>query len=289
MGIENIKNRDLFLKICFMNFLTHILKILGIDEEIEEVMPTEIVDFEIKEKITIFDNLLDFKVLTKSGKIIIFEFKKNSLTTKDLSQVFGYCDRIHCKKKRDVISIIIVLSKRGKLDRYSKLDITYHPRIIKTKTIDKRKDLKVIRDKLEHNRKLTSEESSLLVALPLFDIDEDESAIVEEVCNYIKNKKNCICEKELDGITLGMYFNILEYVDLKKQDELMGKINMVEKYEGVIAQIKNKGYDQGYNRGFDQGFNDCKAMFIRELLKSFSIVEIAEMVNMDVSELNEFD
>lgn len=69
----------------------------------------------------------------------------------------------------------------------------------------------------------------------------------------------------------------------------MGKINMVEKYEGVIAQIKNKGYDQGYNRGFDQGFNDCKTMFIRELLKSFSIVEIAEMVNMDVSELNEFD
>lgn len=50
MGIENIKNRNLFLKICFMNFLTHILKILGIDEEIEEVMPTEIVDFEIKEK-----------------------------------------------------------------------------------------------------------------------------------------------------------------------------------------------------------------------------------------------
>ena len=56
---------------------------------------------------------------------------------------------------------------------------------------------------------------------------------------------------------------------------------MVEKYEGVIAQIKNKGYDQGVNEG--------KAMFIRELLKSFSIVEIAEMVNMDVSELNEFD
>ena len=38
MPIENIKNRDIFLKFCFMYFLVHILKVLGIDEEIDEIV-----------------------------------------------------------------------------------------------------------------------------------------------------------------------------------------------------------------------------------------------------------
>ena len=41
MTIENQKNRDLFLKMCFMYFLKHILNVLGIDEEIEDILPNE--------------------------------------------------------------------------------------------------------------------------------------------------------------------------------------------------------------------------------------------------------
>ena len=74
MSIENVKNRDLFLKMCFMYFLIHILKVFGIDEEIEDVLPTELITLKRIENFKIFDFLHDFKVITKSGKIIIFEF-----------------------------------------------------------------------------------------------------------------------------------------------------------------------------------------------------------------------
>ena len=85
----------------------------------------------------IFDDLNDFRVLTKSGKIIIFEFKKNILRKNDLKQVYNYYKHTYCKEKTDVIAIIIVISKEGKIKEYQELDITYHPRIIKTKTINK--------------------------------------------------------------------------------------------------------------------------------------------------------
>ena len=75
---EKIKNnRDLFLKFSFMYFLAHILKVLGIDEEIEEIMPTEMISFKKVGRRKIFDSFLDFHVVTKSEKILIFEFKKN--------------------------------------------------------------------------------------------------------------------------------------------------------------------------------------------------------------------
>ena len=76
MSIEEKKNRDLFLKMCFMYFLMHILNVLGIDEEIEDILPTELITLKRKDKIKIFDDLHDFRAITKSGKIIIFEFKK---------------------------------------------------------------------------------------------------------------------------------------------------------------------------------------------------------------------
>ena len=71
-----------------MYFLVHILKVLGIDEEIEEIMPTEKITFKKIGKQKIFENFLDFQALTKSGKILIFEVKKNPLTKKDLKQAY---------------------------------------------------------------------------------------------------------------------------------------------------------------------------------------------------------
>ena len=206
---EKIKNnRDLFLKFSFMYFLAHILKVLGIDEEIEEIMPTEMISFKKIGRRKIFDSFLDFHVVTKSEKILIFEFKKNPLTKKDLKQAFEYYDRLHCQKKADVKLIIILLSRGGKIMEYTKLDITYHPQIIKTKKINKQKPLSTIRDKLQHNKKLTEEEISLLITLPLFDIKEGEADITEEICGYIKLKRHCIPENLYDEMVLAMFLNI---------------------------------------------------------------------------------
>lgn len=41
MAIENERNRDLFLKFCFMYFLNHVLIVLGINEKIIDMLPAE--------------------------------------------------------------------------------------------------------------------------------------------------------------------------------------------------------------------------------------------------------
>ena len=131
MSAETQKNRDLFIKICFIYFLNHILRILNIDEEIADILPTEYITIDKKDGFKILDNFLDFIAITKSGKIIIFEFKKNSLRKKDLKQVFNYYREVYCKQKKDIISVIIVISKKGKITEYNEYDLTFHPKIIK--------------------------------------------------------------------------------------------------------------------------------------------------------------
>lgn len=78
--------------------------------------------------------------MTHSGKIIIFEFKKNSLTTLDLKQSFEYYTREFCKNSEDVELIMIVMSQGGRIRKYVKFDLTFHPKIIKTKRINKQED-----------------------------------------------------------------------------------------------------------------------------------------------------
>ena len=275
MSVETVKNRDVFLKFCFMHFLIHILKVLGIDEEITEILSIEEITFEKLPKIKIFDNFLDFQVLTKSGKIMIFEFKKGPLRKSDLKQAYEYFDRIHCKKKSDVKLVIIVLSKIGKIKAYTHFDVTYHPQIIKTKTINKQKDLSIIRDKLSNNKKLTDLECSLLIALPLFELKESESEITEEICTYITDKKHCIPDDIFDEIVVEMYLNIVEYIDDEKQDELMEMIDMVESYNGLISQIRNEGRNNG------------KKEVINDLLKNFPIDVVAVLLSKKKSEIEE--
>ena len=235
-----------------MHFLNHILKVLGIDEEIEDTLNTEYISLDKKERIEIFDSLLDFAAITKSGKIIIFEFKKNTLRKKDLKHVYDYYRQVYCKEKTDVIAIIIVISKYGKIKDYSELDITYHPQIIKTKQINKQKDLRIIREKFKDNKVLTSTECSLLIALPLFELKESEAEIVEEICECIESKKDCLPQDKLEEIVFGMYFNVLEYIPKEKQDKLMEMISMNDlKSRGDFAKMREELRKEGFEQGIE--------------------------------------
>ena len=278
MSAETTRNRDLFIKICFMYFLNHILKVLKIDEEIDDIQPTEYITMDKKEGFKILDNLLDFVALTKSGKIIIFEFKKNMLRKSDLKQVYNYYKQVSCKEKKNTIAIIIVISKKGKITEITDFDITYHPRIIKTKRINKQKDLKAIRDKFKNNLKLTSEDCSLLIAFPIFELNESESEIVEEMCRMLKYKKICIPEDELDGLIIGMYLNIVEYIDGDKQLELMEMIEVAEKSEGVIAKFKRECSEDAEKRIVRHLFNKVNNISVVAVLLDMSEKDIKNIL-----------
>ena len=240
MAIETERNRDIFLKFCFMYFLNHVLIVLGIGEEIVDMLPTEEITYKKTGNVKIFDNFFDFKALTKSGKVIIFEFKKDALRNKDLKQSFEYYTREFCKSSEDVELIMIVLSKGGRIKEYVKLDLTFHPRIIKTKKINKQEDFNVIQSKFENNEKLTFEECSLLVTLPLFELDVGEDEIVSETCRYIKSKRHCIPREMFDKVVVGSYLNIVEYIDEDEQESLLEMIGMAERAKGVLQMYKEE-------------------------------------------------
>ena len=285
MSLENQRNRDLLFKICFMYYLMHILIVLGIDEEVVDVLPTELITLNIKDGFRIFDDQHDFRVLTKSGKIIIFEFKKDMLRKEDLKQTYNYYWNTYCKEKTGVIPIIIVIAKEGNIKEYIAEYFTLRPKIIKTKLINKQEDLKAIRDKFKNNRLLTSEECSLMIAFPLFDLKESEAEIVEEMCSYLKDKKHCIPADELDGLIMGMYLNIIEYIDSEKQEELMEDIEMAARTKGVIEQWKEEQRKDAINEGINKGINQGEKNIILELLKTNTPEEVSIMIHKDVSEI----
>ena len=279
MSAYTTRNRDLFVKLSFMYFLNHILKILGIDEEIVDIKPTEYITIDRKEKFKIFDRLLDFVALTESDTIIIFEFKKDVLTRKDFRQVYDYYRHVYCKEKKDIRTIIITISKGGKLTTYTDFDIRYSPRIIKTKMINQQKNLKAIRNKFVNNIKLTSLECSLLIALPLFELKESDESIVREMCNMLKDKRNCFPDDELDGVIMGMYLNILEYVCEDEQEELMEMIDVTATQQGIVQTLINQGKEIGSDNG--------KRELISNLLSSHSLDEVALFFHMSKKDIIE--
>jgi predicted transposase YdaD len=121
------------------------------------------------------------------------------------------------------------------------------------------------------------------MALPLFELEESEKEITEEICTYIRDKKHCMPDDILDEIVVAMYLNIIEYIDDAKQDELMEMIDMVETYNGLISQIRNEGRNEGRNDGIIEG----KREVINDLLKSLPIDVVAVLLSKKKSEIEE--
>ena len=273
MSLENRINRDLIFKICFMYYANHILRILEIEEELVEISPTEVITLENIEKPKIFNNFLDFAAVTKSQKIILFEFKKNELRTRDLEQSYKYFKQVYCKNNTHVEFIIITISDKGNIDKYAEKPLVFYPQIIKTKTINKQQELSKLRYKFKHNSKLTAYDCSLMIALPLFQIEESEAEITEEMCKNIKNKKDFIPQDELDTTVLAIYLNIKEYIPEEKQEELMEMIGLTEKIEGIISQLRNEGKKEE------------KRDIINKLLKKYSPEEVCQILEIEKTTL----
>ena len=75
-----------------------------------------------------------------------------------------------------------------------------------------------------------------------------------------------------------MIFQIIEYVEEEKRDELLEMINMAEKVQGIIAQIKNEGRR-------NEGRSEGRQEIISGLLKNHGIEEVARLLGMKTSEI----
>ena len=100
-----------------------------------------------------------------------------------------------------------------------------------------------------------------------------EDVLVEKVCEYIRDKSECIPSVILDEICVAMYLNIVEYVDADKHDELLEMIDMDRKSEGIMAQIRNEATIK------------TEKTMIETLLETFSLNDVARYLHKDKSEI----
>ena len=125
-----------------------------------------------------------------------------------------------------------------------KKTITLHHTIFKLKSINKRKDLKIITNKFKNNIKLNYYDCALLATLPLFDTGVSEAEIVKQTCKYIRDKKTLIPKKKLEEIGIITYLNILEYIDENEQEKYMEIIEMPKKFKGFLEKLKEENYNE---------------------------------------------
>ena len=84
-------------------------------------------------------------------------------------------------------------------------------------------------------------------------------------------------------MVLAMFLNIEEYFDEEKKEKLLEMINMAEAYQGVIAEIRNEARNDGLN----EGRNEVRKCIITRLLKKLSVDEVAELLEMKPSEIED--
>ena len=95
-------------------------------------------------------------------------------------------------------------------------------------------------------------------------------------------KRNCIPSHELDGVVMGMYLNILEYIDgEKEQEKLKEMIDLATTQKGIVAYFKEQGLNEGRNKILDDG----KRQIISNLLPHHSLEEVARRLEMGENEI----
>lgn len=83
-NLKEIKNRDEYVKICEINYGNTFLDVIGINEHIERILPTEIINLNLENKFT------DIRGLTQSGKVVLIEGHAGKLSRHHLERYYGY-------------------------------------------------------------------------------------------------------------------------------------------------------------------------------------------------------
>lgn len=282
-NLKKIKNRDEYIKICELNYANTFLEVIGYNEEIDRLLPTEIINSKLENKFT------DIRGLTKSGKIIIIEGQTDVLREPDLERYYGYFKDTFCDFLKEVKFIIACFSEGKNQRRFNaEENVCFKPIVIELKRIDGSKYLSKLIAKFKNNKELNHRDCAILVHLPLFKLPISEKEYVREICGYIK-KYPCIPEEEKSTIIPAMYLNIHYFIDDEyEQEKLLEAINMLKYCEnGLDKKIRLAREDEA-RKVTEDVTEKVTEDFARKLLRSNQDIEfVQEMTGLSISKINE--
>ena len=286
-NLKKIKNRDEYIKISELNYGNIFLEIIGQNEEIIRLLPTEIINLNLENKFT------DIRGLTKSGKIVIIEGHTEILREPDFGRYYTYFQDTFCDYSKNIKFIIACLSEGNNLKRATTDEnICFKPLVIELKNIDGSKYLKRLRDKFKQQVELNHKDCGLLVHLPLFKLPITEEEYVREICEYIK-ECDCIPEEEKNRIIPAMYLNIEHYIDSEfEQEKLLEAINVLKYCENALDRTIRLAREDEAKKVTDKVTQEVTDQvtenFACNLLRDNHDVDyVHEMTGLSISRINE--
>ena len=282
-NLKQIKNRDEYIKIAELNYANTFLDVIGQNEEIERILPTEIINLNLQNKFT------DIRGLTKSGKIVIIEGHTDILREPDFTRYYTYFKDTYCDYSKDIKFIIVCLSEGNNLKRSTtEENICFKPLVVEVKNIDGSIYLKRLRDKFKEQVELDHNDCGLLVHLPLFKLPITEADYVREICGHIK-ECDCIPEEEKNIIIPAMYLNIQHYIEKEfEQEKLLEAINVFKYCENGLDRIIRLAREDEAEKVTKDVTDQVTEEIARNLLRADNDVDyVHEMTGLPISRINE--
>lgn len=282
-NLKKIKNRDEYIKISELNYANTFLEVIGQNEEIIRILPTEIINLNLDNKFT------DIRGLTKSGKIIIIEGHTGILREPHFARYYTYFKDTYCDFSKDIKFIIACLSEGNNLKRSTtEENICFKPLVVELKNIDASKYLKRLMDKFKQQVELNHRDCGILVHLPLFKLPITEANYVREICEYIK-ECDCIPEEEKNVIIPAMYLNIEHFIENEyEQEKLLEAINVLKYCENGLDRLIRLAREDEARKVTNQVTNQVTEEIAYNLLRTDSDVNyVHEMTGLPISKIKE--
>lgn len=284
-NLKQIKNRDEFIKVCEMNYINGMLKLIKRPERVELILPTEIITKNLENR------FIDFRIKTKDSKILIIEGESDKLRIDDTPRFYKYFIQTKCKYETAVEFLLISLAEDNiHIGGWVEENIYFKVEVYELKKMDGELKLSTLKTKLKNNEPLDEEDYATLINIPNMSLKRSEEVVVFEICDLIIKYKENIPQKDLDKISTAMCLNIIYYVEKEADQEyLIGEIDMIEhctnELDRQLNRAENRGWKDGKKIGIKEGEEKELARTIRHMSKTRSDIQIAQIIGKNVKEV----
>ena len=261
--MANTKHEDAVMKMGFDYFRNTILKKLGIDNQYEEIGPTELVE------LTIHSLYMDFTFLTTGGFYIHTEFQTTDKKEADLRRFHAY-DAVYSNKTGKQV-ITYVIYSGGITNVKSELDCglyTYRVQPIYLKDKNADEVFLKLKQKQDNGEAFTEDDYAALSLTPLMSGKMSRKDMFKEAIRLTKSNNELTAEK-----TRAVLYTLADkFLDKTELDEIKEVLRMTRLGQMLM--------DEGMEKGMELKETES----IKKLMKNLNLTIDQAMNTLEVPE-----
>jgi predicted transposase/invertase (TIGR01784 family) len=268
--MKQVNYEDIIMKRAMDLFAEEGLKFFGINKNVKELGPTELVVLESK------NMFMDYTFLMEDDTFIHFEFQTTNKGILDLRRFRAYEALLSYQTSKPVITYVVYSGDiSNPLSGYEEGINTYRINAISMINKDGDKIFNEIVDKIKLGENLTKHD---IIALTFTPIMGGTISKADKILNAIRIVKNIDKEYRHDIESI-LYAFANKFLDSKDLERVKEEIRMTELGRSLIEEGKEEGLKEGAKR---------KAIEIaKELLDILSEEVVAKKTGLTLNEVKE--